>query len=88
MSHLLSGYDSYASLFGLGAVTQWAVVDVLLVIGGQGLKVFLTETCWFRDFLAISGSCAPWVSTSSVTMEEGDFSLPSRVFSFSLNNVM
>jgi hypothetical protein len=61
------------------AVPEWAVVADPLVMGDQGSGVFLTGTCWFRDFLAISGLCAPWVSAPG-DVSEGDFPLPGRFF--------
>jgi hypothetical protein len=61
------------------AVAECAVVANLLVMGGQGSGVFLAGTCWFRDFLAISGLCAPWVPTPG-NIGDGGFPLPDRVF--------
>jgi hypothetical protein len=37
------------------AVAERAVVAGPLVMRGQGLGVFSAGTCWFRDFLVISG---------------------------------
>jgi hypothetical protein len=59
VSHPLSGYGSCSPFSGLGVVAEWTVVDGPLVMGGQDLRVFSTGTCWFRDFLVISGLCAP-----------------------------
>jgi hypothetical protein len=65
------------------AVAEWAVVVGPLVMGGQGSEVFSIGTCWFRDFLAISGLCAPWVSALG-DVGEGGFPLPGRVFLLSI----
>jgi hypothetical protein len=48
-------------------------------MGYQGLGVFLIRTCWFRDFLAISKLCAPWVSATG-DVGKNSFFLPGRVF--------
>jgi hypothetical protein len=48
-------------------------------MGGQGSRVFSTGTCWFRDFLVISGLCAPWVPAPG-DVGEGGFPLPGRDF--------
>jgi hypothetical protein len=61
------------------AIAEWAVVAVPLVMGGQCSRVFSTRTYWFRDFLAISGLCAPWVPALG-DVGEGGFLLPGRVF--------
>jgi hypothetical protein len=40
-------------------IVEWAVVADPLVMWCQGLRVFLSRTCWFYDFLTISRLCTP-----------------------------
>jgi hypothetical protein len=45
------------------------------------LRVFSIETCWFYDFLVISGLYVSYVPTLVITVGEGRFSLPGQVYS-------
>jgi hypothetical protein len=57
VSRPLSGYVSCVSPH-VWAVAEWIAVAGPLVIGGQGSGVLSIGTCWFRDFLPMSGLCA------------------------------
>jgi hypothetical protein len=57
VSRPLSGYVSCVSP-PVWAVAEWIAVAGPLVIGGQGSGVLSIGTCWFRDFLPMSGLCA------------------------------